>query len=73
MKESDYMPLLAGVKSAKRAGLGRWSSGKGAAEAWRLPAAPLSLPIFFPLRVVAEQTPAPPERVSDGIQLDLSL
>ena len=73
MKESDYMPPQAGVKSAKRTGLGRWSAGKGAAAAWRFPAAPLSIPIFFPLRAADGQSSEPSAPLADSVQLDLSL
>jgi hypothetical protein len=73
MKTSDIMPPLAGVKSAKRTGLGRWSAGKGAVEAWRFAAAPFHLPVFFPLRTA--DVPASPATapLREGVQMDLSL
>ena len=71
MKESDDMPPLAGVKSAKRTGLGRWSAGKGAAEAWRFATAPFHVPLFFPLRSTADQAPEPADSPSARVQMDL--
>jgi hypothetical protein len=73
MKESKHMPPLAGVERATRTGLGRWSAGKGAAVAWRLPAAPLSIPVFFPLRAAAMQAEAPTPQPKKGVQIDLFL
>jgi hypothetical protein len=72
MKEFEYMTPPAGAKSAKRTGLGRWSAENGT-NTWRFSTAPLSVPIFFPLRspfATAETHTAEPP---DATQLDLPM
>jgi hypothetical protein len=77
MKEFEYMSPPAGAKSAKRTGLGRWSAGNGT-NTWRFSTAPLSVPIFFPLRSPLATTETHTanthtEEPSDSTQLDLRL
>jgi hypothetical protein len=73
MKEIENMPPPAGVVRAKRAGLGRWSAGKGAAEAWRFATAPFHVPLFFPLRATVDQAPEQADSLHAAVQMDLSL
>lgn len=72
MKEFEQMPPPAGAKSAKHTGLGRWSAGNGS-DTWRFATAPLSVPIFFPLRSAFADTETHTVEAPDGIQLDLCL
>jgi len=72
MKEFEHMPPPAGAKSAKRTGLGRWSAGNEA-NAWRFSTAPLSVPIFFPLRAAFVSPELHTVESADPTQLDLCL
>jgi len=49
MKDSDWMPPLAGAFRAMRNGLGRWSAEKGAAAVSEFPAALLPCFVHLPL------------------------